>query len=289
MDFVSAYYWQQGENVSALLLQQCRLRDKTVFFACVCEGKGKRAGMAGSYLAERFLVWFRGFRLSKAVKSPERFLERHAGELEALVRELDGELVEAGVERLPGVRGSGTRISKAKRPGIKKWETGLLGTGGLPGRGLLGTEAAGAGLSETGMLETGAAGAGLAGTEEAWTAQVSFAGIFCLGEHFLLFGRGNAGIRLLNHGIRKTCVGNPIGCGEELQIKQGVMEPGIGLLLATNSFYRNVEEDAMREGLSVEEVLNGIQTEKHLRELGRAAERAGGGNMAAVLLYAREK
>ncbi len=229
MDFVSAYYWQQGENISALLLQQCRLRDKTAFFACVWEGRGKRAGMAGRCLAERFLAWFRGFRLSRAVKSPERFLERHAGELEALVREADEDFMKAGAARL--------------------------------------------------------AGEGVSGT----VALASFAGIFCLEEHFILFGRGSAGIRLLNHGIGKTCVGNPIGYGEELRIRQGVLEPGIGLLLATDSFYRNVEEDAMREGLSVEEVLNGIQTEKHLRELGRAAEKAGGGNMAAVLLYAREE
>lgn len=115
---------------------------------------------------------------------------------------------------------------------------------------------------------------------------VSLSGILCIGQEFLLFGRGNTGITLLNR-----CMGNPhvenMPRRDILSLQLGVMEPDVGVLLATKPFTDSIPREALQEGLFVEEVVTERQTEKHLRELGRAGEENGGKNMAAVLFYIR--
>jgi len=276
MEFISSYYWQQGENASTLLLQQCQLGKTTVFFACVCEGENAKEGVAGGYLSERLLGWFRGLRFAKAVRRPERFLAKQALRLEELLTETDKELVPCGL-----------RVNSS---GFGSMGSLLADSSGFGSGSSLSAGSSGFGSGSS--LSAGSDGFGSMGSLSAGSTDLEkvagLAGIFCIGEEFLLFGRGSVGVQLLNRGMVGEGVGTSLEYGKEFWMQQGGMEPGIGLLLATGSFFGNVGEEALQEGLSVVTVLTGTQTEKHLRELGKAGERSGGRNMAAVLFYARE-
>lgn len=120
------------------------------------------------------------------------------------------------------------------------------------------------------------------------------AGIFCLGKEFLCFCAGTAEIRIFNRRMGRTQGGRLFpkeeACGDErgktngFRILRGSIEPKVVLLFATDSMLRAVTEQALTESLSVEELQTEERVSKHLWELGRAGERAGGRNMAAVLL-----
>ena len=115
---------------------------------------------------------------------------------------------------------------------------------------------------------------------------VSLSGILCIGQEFLLFGRGNTGIFLINRCMGKPHVEN-MPQKDMLFLLPGVLETDVGVLLATESFADSIPQEVLREVVFVEEVVTERQTEKHLRELGRAGEETDGKNMAAVLFYAR--
>lgn len=257
MKFISANYWQPGENASSLLLQQCRLGETEVLLACVTSGATEESGRAGGYLTGRLLEWFRGIPLKRAVKNPESFLRREAAQLEHLVKEADFELAQAGIGQAGYLR---ARIGQTK-----------------PAR--------------------------------AESEKVGFAGILCMGWDFLLFGRGSTSVFLLNRSMGKAGAERLFGTGElsesgrvfgtgelpeaerdsgaeKIQICQGIMEPEVGLLLATESFISRIPEKEWKEGLFVVEIQTESQAEKHLMELGSAAEKSGGRHMAAVLFYA---
>lgn len=241
MKFVSSCYWQQGENASTLLLQQCRLKkDEAVFFASICTGKGEGSGPAANYLSKQLQAWFREIGFARIRGRCGRFWERQAVKLERLVERTDAELAQAG-------------LSKAER---------------FAGTGLTGTEAAPERVASGGEIDLG--------------------GILCFGEECLIFGRGGVQIRLLNRSMGRPYAGSVPEWGNELCIRQGRMEPGIGLLLATQPFWGSVSGDVVRQGLSVGEILTERQAERHLQELGKIGEAAGGTNMAAVLILSGE-
>ncbi len=230
MEYISAYYWQEGENAASLLLKQCRYQDIPLFFACVCPGEDDREQTAGGYLARRLSEWFCGMDFHRAVKEGDLFLRRQAVRLENLVCEADRELSEAGLN---------TFADTGREPNPK---------GGSPGCG----------------------------------------GILCIGQECLLFGRGDVQIRLLNCRMGRPNGEMLLSGGQQLCVRQAVMEADIGVLLAAGAFGEAVRDTTPEEGLSAGEVLTQRQAERHLRELGEAGERAGGRNMAAVLFYLRE-
>lgn len=65
MKFITAYYWQQGEeapNSTSLLLQQLSRRkgEEELLLACVCEGSetAHTSVISSGYMTERLQVWF---------------------------------------------------------------------------------------------------------------------------------------------------------------------------------------------------------------------------------------
>ena len=68
----------------------------------------------------------------------------------------------------------------------------------------------------------------------------------------------------------------------------GQLQPGTGLLLGTKDFCRELPETVLKEALWVRETERQEQVERHLRELGREAERRGGGNLGAVLVRVQQ-
>lgn len=122
--------------------------------------------------------------------------------------------------------------------------------------------------------------------QDFWTA-----GIMCIGNDFLLFYKGAVQFFLCN-----TYFGHPslqrIGeegrnGSEELQFRRGRMESDIGILLASESFCRKLSPGELRNCLAVQDITDASQTQKRIKELGSAAEKKGGRNMAAILLEIR--
>lgn len=118
-----------------------------------------------------------------------------------------------------------------------------------------------------------------------WTA-----GILCVGESFLLFSEGRTEIVLCNTGFGRPSlhgIGEADREEEQLQFQRGSMEPGIGILLASESFCGNIPSENLLNCLSVKDIRDPRQTQKRVQELGCAAEKRGGRNMAALLLEIR--
>lgn len=138
--------------------------------------------------------------------------------------------------------------------------------------------------------------------------KVELTGIFCLRDRCLTFRRGTGHICLINKAFgqvhirpvyEEECVGelfnNNIGEGElfignvEIKdknnyIEEWVLESDIVLLLSSESFWKEVTEEMIKDGLSAEAVGTEEQMDRHLKEIGREAQRRGGENMGAVLL-----
>lgn len=123
-------------------------------------------------------------------------------------------------------------------------------------------------------------------THDFWTV-----GILCVGESFLIFSEGGTRIVLCNTGFGRPAL-HEIGetgraGGQPLQLQWGSMERGIGILLASDSFCENNPQESLLSCLAVKDIQDSRQTQKRVQELGRAAERRGGRNMAALLLEVR--
>jgi len=212
MEFMSGYYRQKGDS-GAVLLQQYVCRGVPVCLGCICGGESREAGMAGGWFTGQLLEEFRGFRMTKAVGNPEKFMRR--------------------MER---------KLYKCRES-----------------------------CEDFPDFQT--------------------AGILCTGESFLLFFGGKVNVVLCNTGFGRPAVhemkGEESERGPWMQLQRGSMEAGIGILLASESFYRNILQEEMQSCLSVKEIHDSRQTQKRIQELGRAAERRGGRGMAALLLEVR--
>lgn len=116
---------------------------------------------------------------------------------------------------------------------------------------------------------------------------LQMSGIFCVENSFYLFGMDGMQIRILNQkgnspNIRRLRMGE-----EKVNLpifQEGVMQAGVGILLATKGFCEQVTEKCMLECLNTKELCTGSNVEKRLHELGDAAEVKGGKNMAAIFL-----
>jgi len=127
---------------------------------------------------------------------------------------------------------------------------------------------------------------------------VSFAGIFCLEDRYLILRRGIGQIVLINtafQGAYLQFLGRDAGgceTGREMEVagmgmEQGIVQPEIGLLLAMKPFYEYVTESMIKEGLAVSQVKTEEQMARHLKELAREGERRGGIALGAILLRSR--
>lgn len=112
------------------------------------------------------------------------------------------------------------------------------------------------------------------------------AGILCVGENFFIFSEGGMKILLCNTGFGRPAL-REIIAAEQMLLQWGCMEPEIGILLASESFCENIPPESLLNCLAVKDINDSRQTQKRVQELGRAAERRGGRNMAALLLEVR--
>lgn len=85
MRYLTICVRQRGERGTSLLLQQYLCRKIPVCFACLCTCKGENREEAGRYFTGQLLVWCHEFPWHKAVHSPERWLKRAEGELQAQI------------------------------------------------------------------------------------------------------------------------------------------------------------------------------------------------------------
>ncbi|MDE6639375.1 MAG: hypothetical protein K2K63_02470 [Acetatifactor sp.] len=120
----------------------------------------------------------------------------------------------------------------------------------------------------------------------------------CIEGEILVLGGGQ------NLSLLSTSFGRGKAIGLPGQFR-GHLEPGAGLLLATDGFLKNVSGKSLEEALRLQEIKTAEQAERHLRELasprepasfrkvavpGEIAEQdrtAGGGPAAAILLVGR--
>lgn len=123
----------------------------------------------------------------------------------------------------------------------------------------------------------------------AGTAGFSAAGILCVGEWFLLFYRGKQRICLLNSRfLRPNLKEISANTAESIIVmEEGFLQDKVGLLLGTESFYRGISEEEIRNCLAVNAVRNETQVNRRLEELGHFGESQQSGGRAAVLLMTR--
>ena len=119
--------------------------------------------------------------------------------------------------------------------------------------------------------------------------QLSFAGIFCVDEHFLLFCQGSPEIYLLNRNLGRgtiQCISEKIfsSADESAAFHHGLLQTDVGLLLASDTFCANVDRQELKECLHVKEVQNEDRARRHLQELGQRGEARGGCHMSAILI-----
>lgn len=122
---------------------------------------------------------------------------------------------------------------------------------------------------------------------------LDFVGLLCVGKHFLLVSQGRHRTYLLNRSFNRENIramaAAPGEAQEGIFPLQGVLEPEIGLLLASESFCCQLTEQELRECLQAAKMRTQAQADRHLRELGIRAEELGGRNMGAVLLLTKPR
>lgn len=103
----------------------------------------------------------------------------------------------------------------------------------------------------------------------------------------LLLGIGGE-ILALGEGQNLYLLSTSWGKGKAVRLTgqfRGRLEPGAGLLLATDSFLHNAGEERLGEALHLQEIRTADQAERRLRELAEFRGRAAGG---AILLIGKE-
>lgn len=119
-------------------------------------------------------------------------------------------------------------------------------------------------------------------------------GILCFDIMFLIFGKRNQPIYLLNKGFGQSCIQNLYNeliskseISDSLVLRQGILQQDVGILFATETLCRQLTEQEIQECMYVEEIRTEDQANRHLQELGSKAEALGGRNMAAAFLLTR--
>lgn len=116
-------------------------------------------------------------------------------------------------------------------------------------------------------------------------AETGFAGILCLEDSYLMLRRGAGGICLVNRVFGRVHIRRfGAGAAGGYYAEQGILQPDICLLCASEGFFGHVTEGMIADGLSAAEVETEKQMERHLRELAAEGGRRGGSDMAAVLM-----
>lgn len=104
--------------------------------------------------------------------------------------------------------------------------------------------------------------------------------LLCIGGEILVLGGGQ------NLYLLSTLWGR----GKAVRLPgqfRGRLEPGAGLLLASDSFLHNLEEECLEEALHLQEISTEDQAGRRLKELAAPGSRTGCGTAGAILLIGR--
>ncbi len=113
-------------------------------------------------------------------------------------------------------------------------------------------------------------------------------GMLCVGHYFQMFQKGVYGISLLNSRYQHAhCCDVMAEEADRLYIRDGEIEKGVGILLATKEFRHIVLHNEIEECLNIRELRSQDRMDKRLKELGTLGEERKGKNMGAVLLVSR--
>lgn len=85
MEYLTAYYRQQGESGCSLLLQQYSCRQTPVCFACLCSAEGGEESGACRKAVRSFWNWGRKAPWHRAAARPVLYLRQFEGELTELL------------------------------------------------------------------------------------------------------------------------------------------------------------------------------------------------------------
>lgn len=223
MNLITAVYWQDFQNHSALLVQHYQYKHTPICLFALCAGQNEAQGKAGAYLTGQLLQWFRGQPFKRLVRNPDKYFPSLEENLEHFLGQLNGDLISGGLA-----------------PHLQS---------------------------------------------------IPISGIFCVDDRFLLFSGGGQKIFILNKNLghgHVQCLTDHMGdektAAGSLNIRQGILQCKVGLLFVTDTFYRQLTEQDIRECLYVDELCGEDQMQRHLRELGRRGEALGGRDMAAGML-----
>ncbi|MCD7836018.1 MAG: hypothetical protein LUG83_05130 [Lachnospiraceae bacterium] len=119
-------------------------------------------------------------------------------------------------------------------------------------------------------------------------SKCSYSGILCIGDEALLFAAGRQRIYLINSAFMRPQISLIMGEGDFLtpRILRAGLEQGVSVLLGTEPFFEYMDEGLIKECLFIRGDMDGIRTERHLREYGRYMEDKGGTDMGAAVVRA---
>ncbi len=121
-------------------------------------------------------------------------------------------------------------------------------------------------------------------------AKPELIGMLLVGQCFVMVQKGGLGAKLLNQkNHRSHCrsfVGREVP-GEEISVRRGRIQKGVGVLLTTAVFDEGIGDVTVEECLEVRSLRSQERLERQLRELGTAVAAKGAGCVGAVLIVAQ--
>lgn len=116
--------------------------------------------------------------------------------------------------------------------------------------------------------------------------KINICGFLCVDERVLLFGRGTVRLWMLNKRFGRGNIKCLLDKQEELSLQIVRIQKNVGLFIATDDLYNRFDQNNIADGLNMWGIVSQKKADKHISELCIAAEKSGGNNVGAILLYA---
>lgn len=116
-------------------------------------------------------------------------------------------------------------------------------------------------------------------------ARVGFAGIACIGDHYLMLHRGRQRIYMVNRAFDRVYVRRLYRDEADGEcMERGILQPDVGLLFAPEPFYAHISDTMIKEALCVWETATEEQMGRRLKELVEEGGRRGDAGIGAIYL-----
>lgn len=112
---------------------------------------------------------------------------------------------------------------------------------------------------------------------------------FSVGEECFYAWQGSVDIKLLNICFNKVHIKSLTVSSDKFMYTRVRLEPEVGILLGSRSFFAQLPEHLLKECLAVGEMSGQAQAERHLYEAAEAAERLGPESVAAAIVVAAQE